>query len=212
MTRTQEQLLRSDSKNKEELLYLQGICALKVRELDLARSSLERLLADYPEGRFFSHGWMARAEVDLLAGEYEKALAAYERLLQEERATGVAPQAALRLAQAQRKLGLWEKSKESLERLVTKAPNSVEAAQARDLLQEEDFHFAVQVGAFGTKANAARLKQELERRGYETAVSMASMQGKQFHRVRVGRFARREEAEEEAQRLRKEGFPGKVVP
>ena len=211
LDRTQE-LLRRDSTHREDALFLQGISALKVRELDLARSSLERLLADYPQSRWFPHAWMARAEVDMLAGEYGKALAAYERLLQEERALGVAPQARLRLAQVQRKLGLWNESRATLQALMAQAPNSLEAAQAGNLLQAEDFFFSVQVGAFATQTNAVRLKEELQRRGYEAAISLTAMQGKEFHRVRVGQFARREEAEGEADRLKKEGFPGKVVP
>ena len=61
-------------------------------------------------------------------------------------------------------------------------------------------------------ANALRLAEELRRRGYEAEVSEAVMGGKLFHRVRIGRFARRPEAEVEARCLAEDGFPARVFP
>lgn len=75
----------------------------------------------------------------------------------------------------------------------------------------KEIYFSVQVGAFGTKANAVRLKNGLERGGYEAQVSEVLMEGRRFFRVRVGRFPNRPDAEAELRRLRADGFPGEVV-
>jgi tetratricopeptide (TPR) repeat protein len=198
--------------SEDEILYLQGVSALKLKDLELARSALKRLLTDHPRSRWVPQAWMAFGETFAAAGEDEKALAVYQELLQSERAPSVVAEASLRLGQIQRRLGLWEESKESLGFVVAQAPNSFMAAQAQDLLQGGEFFFSVQVGAFETKANASRLKDELQRRGYDTEVSEVMMRGKRFHRVRVGRFSRHEEAEWKAERLRTEGFPAQVVP
>jgi hypothetical protein len=130
--------------DRDGLLYLQGLSALKLKETDLARSSLDELTTRYPKSPFSS-------------------------------------QAKLALSQAQASPG-------------------------------EAVLFSVQVGAFQTRANAVKLEQELERRGYDADVSEAQMHGKRFFRVRVGQYADRSQAESRARDLTREGFPNKIVP
>ncbi|MBI3333817.1 MAG: SPOR domain-containing protein [Candidatus Omnitrophica bacterium] len=54
--KSRELLQRSGSKDEEDLLYLQGVSALKLDDAELARASLERLIRRHPDGR-----WAARA-------------------------------------------------------------------------------------------------------------------------------------------------------
>ncbi|MBI3616525.1 MAG: SPOR domain-containing protein [Candidatus Omnitrophica bacterium] len=133
----------AESSRQEELLYLQGTAALKLRDTELAQTSLRRLLSDYPNSR-----WAAQASAAL---------------------KGISRAA-------------------------------------------EENYFSVQLGAFETRANADRLKVELERRGYPAEVTDAVMDGRTLYRVRVGRFSSRVEAQAQVQRLRVDGFPGEVVP
>ncbi len=212
LDRTKELLDRADSGSREELLYLQGVSALKLDDQELAQASLQRLVSEYPDGRWTVQGRMALAETYAAGHDYPKALAIYTQLIQEEQAKGVAPAAHLRLGELQRNLGLWKESKASLETVVQQAPATPEAQRARGMLEMEEFYFSVQVGAFGTKANALSLKKELERRGYVSMISEASMRGSSLYRVRVGQFASRMEAEKQEQRLQAEGFPTRIVP
>ncbi|MBI3317913.1 MAG: tRNA (N6-isopentenyl adenosine(37)-C2)-methylthiotransferase MiaB [Candidatus Omnitrophica bacterium] len=105
-----------------------------------------------------------------------------------------------------------ELAKASFERLLSEAPESPRASRARELLKSDSFVYSVQVGAFGSFLNARKLTRELEARGHEASVSETLLDGQRFFRVRVGRYANRQSAEEEAERLRQEGFSGKVVP
>lgn len=146
------------------------------------------------------------------SGHPERALEVYGKVLREGRMGHLTPQALFRLGRVQRELGLWEEARATLEQMARTAPDSAEAVQARGILGSDDFFFTVQVGSFVTRANAIRLAQELQRRGYRVEVSEAMMGGKAFHRVRIGRFARRSEAETEARRLSKEGFPARIFP
>ncbi len=212
LSRTRQLLKGSDPSSREEILYLQGVSALKLRELELARQSLNQYLTDYPNGRWAPNAWMALGESFALAGENEQALTAYQKLLSLGQNQPFKPQALLRLGQVQWSLGSWEESKASLQGVIQQFPNSAEAAQAKELLQGGDFYFSVQVGAFSSQSNAMKLKTELERRGYETQIVEAQMQGKRFFRVRVGQFSSRQDAQQQAQRLKNEGFPGKVAP
>lgn len=154
---------------------------------------------------------LAALQADFLRGEFERVLQNSGQLL--EGNTSVSRDELLYLrGVAALKLGEMEVSRDCLGRLVKEHPESRWIGRAKALLEREDFSFSVQVGAFGTKANAKRLKAELERRGYQAAITETALDGRRLHRVRVGRYAHRQEAQEEAQRLKSEGFPARVVP
>ncbi len=66
--------------------------------------------------------------------------------------------------------------------------------------------YRVQVGAFSSEANAERLAQELERKGYQVLVTPGSL-----HRVQVGAFAERGNAEALKQELEDKGYPAAII-
>lgn len=209
-----EQLLARESlpATVEALLYLKGISELKIRDLEAARITLTRLTTEFPGGRFLSQGEMALGDVESLSGAPEKALWVYQNLAGSEKASAIRPQVALRLGDIQRRLGLWEEARKTLEHLVGQFPRSDEASQAKEILSHGEFAFSVQVGAFQSRENALKLAAELKRRNFSADVNDVIVEGKRFYRVRVGQFADRGEAVQEVQRLKAEGFPGKVVP
>ncbi len=211
VVRTRELLNRPDSAQRDELLYLQGISAVKLKSLQLASSTLQRLLEEYPNSSWILPGSVALGETYEMSGDLEKAAALYEKLLADEKSKAMRSQIAFRLGQVRQSLGQWDRSKEAFQQAAV-GPDSWAASQAKELLQTGDFCFSVQLGAFKSRENAVRLKSELERRGYSAEVSETIAQGNRLYRVRVGRFSARQEAEQQAERLRNEGFPGKVVP
>ncbi len=204
--------LGAGAERTDEMLYLHGVSALKLRDWETARASLGRLVREYPESSLAPHAWLAIGDSWAGSGDPEKAAEAYARLASGDRDTPLLPQAVFRLGKAQSDLGQWSQAQRSFERVLKEAPGSAEAAWAREILDRGDFFFTVQVGAFVSRANAVKLESELRRRGYEPELSQTSTQGKVFHRVRVGRFERREEAQAQAEQLRKEGFPAKLFP
>ncbi|MBI2094661.1 MAG: SPOR domain-containing protein [Candidatus Omnitrophica bacterium] len=74
---------------------------------------------------------------------------------------------------------------------------------------EETPLFSVQVGSFSKKENAQNLLRKLAGKGYD-AYLVEGPSG--TWRVRVGRFASKEEAEEAKARLDQDGTPTKIVP
>lgn len=65
--------------------------------------------------------------------------------------------------------------------------------------------YTVQVGSFRRDTDAQRLLQQLARKGYEARLLSITLPGKGlWHRVRIGTFAERAEANEMAQRLRRQ--------
>lgn len=74
-----------------------------------------------------------------------------------------------------------------------------------------DGQFAVQVGAFSSRARAESLRETLAREGDPATVSEAEVGGDVFFRVRVGPYADRQAARGMAQRLASRGYRSVVV-
>jgi DedD protein len=73
--------------------------------------------------------------------------------------------------------------------------------------------WAVQVGSFGTEANALSLRERLRRKGYPAYVEITKNDGSTLYRVRIGPTVEREEAEKlRATVSKKESLKGLVVP
>lgn len=72
--------------------------------------------------------------------------------------------------------------------------------------------WAVQLGAFSTRAKAEQLVLDLRSRGYPAFVLEYRADGQIFHRVRVGPEQDRDRAAAIAERLRKDGFKPVVAP
>jgi cell division septation protein DedD len=62
--------------------------------------------------------------------------------------------------------------------------------------------WSVQLGSYAEKKVAASLVKKLKDKGYDAYVTVTNVKGKELHRVRVGRFAQRAEAEKLRETLR----------
>ncbi|HKT10559.1 MAG TPA: SPOR domain-containing protein [Terriglobia bacterium] len=87
----------------------------------------------------------------------------------------------------------------------TRAPSPVKKSQSS--------HFAVQVMASRTRADAIRVIGMLKSRGYHGVLvsPSGSRQGNALYRVQVGPYASREQAEKIRSGLKKEGFKAFIV-
>jgi len=77
-------------------------------------------------------------------------------------------------------------------------------------LRAEEGGFSIQVGAFKNSGNAERLAQLLSRKGFDARVEKGSVDGSDFYKVQVGRYASRAEADQAASRLKALGYPTKI--
>ena len=71
--------------------------------------------------------------------------------------------------------------------------------------------WVVQLGAFSDPANAGQLASRVSTYGYTGRVSEYLTGGRTMHRVRIGGFGTRNEAEAAASSLAAHGFPARVV-
>ncbi len=71
--------------------------------------------------------------------------------------------------------------------------------------------YAIQIAAFSVADNAARLADQMRSRYGQSQVAAATVDGREVHRVRVGRFTSVESAERAVERLRAEGYGGSFI-
>jgi DedD protein len=97
----------------------------------------------------------------------------------------------------------------------TPAATNVSADPAAERAPHPESHTAgqwsVQLGSFGDAANAERLASRVDAFGHEAAVSDVKASGKVMHRVRLGPYATRGEAEAVKSSLSVHGFVAQVV-
>ena len=72
--------------------------------------------------------------------------------------------------------------------------------------------WAVQVGSFNDKMDAERLATNLRKQGFAAFLSPLPTDSGQLHRVRVGPQKDHASADAMAERLRKAGHNGEVLP
>ena len=171
-------------------------------------------------------------QADFLQGRYEKVLEGTQRSLRSSSHSHADELLFLQGASAL-KMHRLDLAGESFRQLLSQYPDSPWIPEAKILMGRlselqkpaepvapaaaalsvpDDSFFAVQVGAFASEKNALKLKTELERRNYPSSITPNSDSSGTLYKVRVGHYDKRQEAEQQADKLRSEGFPAKVVP
>ena len=171
---------RCRSTTKPKLYYLLGTCLLKEARLEEARKNFNIILRKFSRSDFCDEATLSIADSYFLAGEYNQAKKSYEKFIRD-------------------------------------FPRSELASIARKQLLECEqggayinSYFSVQLGCFGNKRNAEKLRDELIDCGYQAYV--LKLPSDNLYRVRVGKFSNRLEAEFLEQRLKDDGYSTKISP
>ena len=181
---------------------------------------------------------IALAEIDILEGDIEKAIERYETI----GGSHSFPIAGFKLGECYEILGDRAKAEKAYRTVIHQFPRSLEAPKAREKLRylgngrrpetrreggEEreaprqavsesivrGTGFTLQLGSFNERENAIRLAEEISLKIEGVRVERVDHAGTVWHRVRIGIFQTRAEAEREAQRLeRTTGHKYSVLP
>ncbi len=204
-------MIKRGASQRDALLYLRGVSAVKLKDYELAQSTLKQLIDDFPSSRWAAQGRLSLGDVLEMTGKSQDALELYTRFQKEPASEPYRSQLSYRIGRLQRQFGRWEESKTSLQQAASTS-GSLGTSQASEILSKEEFYFSAQVGAFSTESNANKLASELKSRGYSAFVAKSSADGKILNKVRVGKFSTKAEAEEKSRQLQQDGFPSRVVP
>lgn len=194
----------------EEGRYIMGLSFLKLGDFQQTRKNFQFLLKNYPDGRKKEETLLGLADSYFLEGELGKAEEYYIRLLKGFPGTDYASIAYLGLGKCQRKQGKWQEAESSFHKVTRDFPFSLEAEAAKDCLKKRVSYFSVQAGAFSKKENAQKLTELLRNKGYDAYIEKCYDRDRLIYRVRVGKFDTEGGAQEEAARLKKQGYTVRI--
>jgi len=205
-----------------ESIYLRGLALRQLGENPLARREFEKV----DRGEYLEWSYIALAELDMQEGRIEQAIDRYETI----GGSHSNPVAGFKLGECYEILGERSKAGKAYRTVAHQFPRSLETpratqklrylerrrrsneraggGEARDIPYETGSAnivrgpgFTLQLGAFSERENAIRLAEELGSSVSNVRVERAEYSGKIWHRVRIGIFESRSEAEREAARL-----------
>ena len=95
--------------------------------------------------------------------------------------------------------------------LIAEGIHGGDIAAAPDEERPTGILYRVQTGAFAVKANAQRLLDELEDKGYDAFITTVDLSGRILYRVQVGAFSIRTNAENMRDNLKAAGYDAIIV-
>lgn len=228
---------RGNTDDRLEAIYFRALCWRQMGNVGRARNDLMNI----DRGKYLYWSYMALAELDMQEGEIEDAVERYEtiagghsnpiagfklaecyEILGEKNKAIETYQTlvhqfpkSLEAPKAREKINMLRFAR-TTRRSHTDREGGEEGEASEDgqTAEQAGFpRFTVQFGAFTERENAIRLAEELTNVTGEVWVERVARNGQIWHRVRVGRFSTREEANKKATQIREEtGYYGRVLP
>ncbi len=205
-----------------EEIELEGAGAIGGREMARVRLLQARLASDMDSARmqllgaaveggsvYSARAWLRMAQLDLAVNEPVRARENLERLRSDHPGTAEAAESWYWTGRALESQGRLDEACAVWVRISGAGSDGVSLARrqfTRDTCGQSP-QFAVQVGAFGAFESARSVQGRLRAASYSAWV----LDEGDLYRVRVGRFVRRAQAEELAQRLRADGHETMIV-
>lgn len=210
----QAQVDRINISSTDELSYILGLSYIKEGRLDLAQSSLNRVLNNR-DSKFNSRASLALADTFLLGGRFEEAEEIYNKLISDNPNSKDKASVLYRLSQLELKRGNSQKGNEYLSKLKRDFPFSTELRLSRGIdvvgrlpgnSASQTGVYSVQLGFFSNQSNACNLRDKLLAKGFPAYIENSAG----GYRVRAGKFKTEKEALDLENKLAMEGFQTKV--
>lgn len=182
-------------------------------ELDMQEGRIEDAIERYESiagGHSNPIAGFKLAECYEINGERDKALREYQTLLNQFPRSLEAPKAREKIEMIGNSRSRWSRRDRSQRK---GGEEGERREEDRSAMPTGGPLYTLQFGAFSERENALQLADELKEQTLDVRVERVESGGRIWHRVRAGRFSRREEAEKYAvQLLRKTGYSSKVLP
>ncbi|MCM8782137.1 MAG: tetratricopeptide repeat protein [Candidatus Omnitrophica bacterium] len=210
----------SARKVKGEILYLSGLCSLKLGRFLEARSYFNDVIL-MGKNNLKIDAYLGIADSYFQGGKFDKAFDSYKQTLKECDTGGVEGIVYYKLGETSYKMGRAEDAKYYFDKVIKEFPFSFEARLSSNFLYKNassfteaaksDF-YSIQVGCFNEKDNADKICEKLVKDGFAVYIlESQGSEGPRYH-VKVGRLNSREEAMALETRLKRTGYPTKICP
>ena len=179
-----------------------------------AGKSFQDFIHRYPKSPLFPSALYYRGRLFL---DPERAVLTYEEILSHFPKSPFAEDARLLISKYHEAKGDSARAREVLETSTLSHPEENHKIRSPENDTSTNLpiptgEYTVQVGSFENLPEARRLHERLKKKGYKVFIIPATIEGKTFHRVRVGGYATKEEALKLGEVLKeREGLPAWVV-
>lgn len=203
---------RLGTRDKKEVLYLVGLSCLKLNNFAKARGYFHDIL-NMRGSEFREDARIGVADSHFQEKDFDRAIRAYGSVLS-------AYPKSDRLAGVYYNLGLCYKEKKDSVRansyfrtLKERYEASFEADRLMYLPSGDDIpeFYIIQLGAFRSLRNAKKLVRKLAKRKYDSYILKARSGSGVLYKVRGGKFSNKYYATRLLRRLKKHGFPAKII-
>ncbi len=194
----------AQSEAAPELLWISGCSFLAMGQADSALSEFEQMLKSFPGSPWAQWAQLGKGDCFFAGENYDQAIAQYNRVVHDYKYSEAFPFALSGLAKSFHRLEDWEEAllyQNLLKERYPRSPESVlnpaeterptRGAQAERLA---GMKYTIQLGVFGEKQNALKLRSQFQKQGYSVRVKSKIMGGKEYRSVQLGSFVSYQEA------------------
>jgi tetratricopeptide (TPR) repeat protein len=199
-------------RNADQVFHTVALAHLELKSYSKARQRLFSLRSLFPRSPMGDQVGISLGQSFFLEGRVDEAVQVWQNSLAAFPESQYRVIYLERLAHGFEKQGRFDEARAYLERIATDYPKGFYAREAQERLERGDLFFTVQVGSFSDKKNAQILVNELKDFGMASHLSISKSGLRTFHRVRIGQYDTKREAEQVASRLRKKGYLTKIYP
>lgn len=196
------------SEKTPEILWISGSAFLAMENPDSAFKRFDRIIARFPRSSWAAWAQVARGDCFLVKEDLESAVSAYRQVLDSQNDSPAFPFALSGLIGCYSRMDDFEGALLYQNLLKERFPNSIEPIetlpdsgwQPQELRKEDraerltGVRYAIQLGVFGIKENAIRLKSKYEKMGYVIRIKTELIGGKEYSVVQLGSFASYQQA------------------
>ncbi len=191
-----------------EVLWISGCSFLALNQPDSALLQFNKITRSFAGSNWAGWAQLGRGDC-LFAGEdYFQAIAEYHKVVDQYKDSEAFPFALSGLVKCFSQLENAEKALLYYNLLKERYPGSLESIEdpaermslqnkTKDKVQAERLagvKYTIQLGVFGIKENALRLRSQFGKQGYSVSIKSKIISGKKYYVVRLGSFASYEKA------------------
>jgi len=194
------------SKARPELLWLCGCSYLALDQPDSALLLFDEIATSFPSSEWVSWAQAGKGDCFFTRGDYDRAIVEYNKIIDKHAnsesfflALSGLMRCFIQLGEPDRALLYYNLLQEEYPESPVLIGNPLERVhnKKREATTAEDLSggkYAIQLGVFGDKGNALKLRSRMKQLGYSVAVKRKIIQGKGYYVVRMGSFDSYEEA------------------
>jgi cell division septation protein DedD len=204
----------TDRSKADDVSYLQALSLLKLGRIPEARVKLNEIERSSRSEDLRSQAAVSIGDSYELQNDVLNAYQRYGAALKKYPGSDEAPYTQGKITELSKKMGrpVTEFAAQSVKKdaVVSRTYAASKPVLLHQVFVEENPFYAVQVGSFSKERNARLLMRRLARSKYDAYLDDRVQDG--LFRVRVGKFAAREDAVALESRLKKDGYPTKIRP